>query len=196
MSSTPFDAEAVRKAAEISDDGLYRYALLRRWADDGPVATFVMLNPSTADAKVDDPTIRRCIGFAKAWGMSALHVVNLYAWRATDPKALRIAPDPVGPENNRHLTSHAQEAARFGWPLVAAWGVNAAPIRVWEVLALPGMSALSALGVTREGHPRHPLYLPTNATLAPWPPAGSGGHRAASSGSTAETGGTGGDDVR
>src|SRR5262249_14212908 len=100
--------EEVRRAAVISDCGRYRYSLTRRWGDAAePRALFVMLNPSTADAEQDDPTIRRCIGFAKAWGMGSLEVVNLYALRATDPAALLSAPDPIGPKNDTMITSAA-----------------------------------------------------------------------------------------
>jgi hypothetical protein len=83
------------RGATLSDCGRYRYRLWRRWAD-GPTVLFVMLNPSTADADVDDPTIRRCIGFARSWGAGALEVVNLYAWRATQPAELKAAVGPVG----------------------------------------------------------------------------------------------------
>lgn len=162
-------AAVVEKHATISDDGLYRYTLGRRWSrDETAFATFIMLNPSTADATEDDPTIRRCIGFAKAWGMGALHVLNLYALRSTDPKGLWCVADPVGPENDRYLTSHAMAAHNSGWPFVAAWGVNAKPDRVAQVLRLPGMLALSVLGLTKAGAPRHPLYLPNSATLERW----------------------------
>jgi hypothetical protein len=172
MSQTLFgDEEIDERGALISDDGLYRYVLGRRWARDGQIATFVMLNPSTADATEDDPTIRRCVGFAKSWGMAALHVVNLYALRSTDPKGLWRVADPVGPENDRHLTSHARAACTNSSPLIAAWGANAKPDRVAQVLALPGMVALEALGVTKDGAPRHPLYLRADSERVPyrWP---------------------------
>jgi hypothetical protein len=149
--------------AYISDDGLYRYTLGRRWSDDldvGP-AVFVMLNPSTADAEVDDPTIRRCIGFAKALGCGGLHVVNLYAFRATKPADMFAAADPVGPENDQVLTDTAVRAEREDRPLIAAWGANAKPGRVAKVLGLPGFGSLQALGLTKAGAPRHPLYLPS-----------------------------------
>lgn len=162
-----------RKSAVISECGRYRYALLRRWGDAPTFATFVLLNPSTADAEQDDPTIRRCIGFAKAWGLAALRVVNVYALRSTDPEALRRADDPVGPLNDRYLTRHAEAARDEGMPLVAAWGAHADPNRVRQVLALPGMTALTALGTTKDGHPRHPLYLPAAAARHPWPVGGS-----------------------
>lgn len=158
------------READISDDSRYRYTLLRRWTVGGPAATFVMLNPSTADAEQDDPTIRRCIGYARAWGMSAVRVVNLYALRATNPRELWQAADPVGPSNDAAIASCALVAAHFGHPIVAAWGAHARPDRVAAVLALPGMERLHSLGVTKAGQPRHPLYLPAAATLRPWPP--------------------------
>ena len=154
------------RTAEISPDGRYRYLLGRRWSS-GPRATFIMLNPSTADAAQDDPTIRRCIGFARGWGLGAMQVVNLYALRATDPAALWRAQDPVGPYNDAILAACA--LAHQDAPLVAAWGANARHDRVAAVLRLPGMDRLTTLGVTKAGHPRHPLYLPATAVLRPWP---------------------------
>lgn len=170
----PFDVErrpVMDGAAKFSDDGRYRYALSRRWAPRGQVATFIMLNPSTADAEMDDPTIRRCIGFARSWGMAALHVLNLYAFRATLPSDLWRAADPVGPDNDEYLAWHADTAARTGSPIVAAWGQNARRDRVEDVLAMPGMSrALTCLGVTKSGDPRHPLYLRSDTPRRPWRP--------------------------
>lgn len=151
------------RAAVISDCDRYRYELTRRWAD-GPVATFVMLNPSTADGDQDDPTIRRCTGYATAWGCGGLHVVNLYALRATSPADLWAADDPVGPENDAWLMC----AAITGGPLVAAWGAHARPDRIAAVLELPGFHSLEALATTKAGQPRHPLYLPAGLTPQPW----------------------------
>jgi hypothetical protein len=139
------------------------------------MATFIMLNPSTADANLDDPTIRRCIGFAKSWGCHGLLVVNLYALRAHNPRRLWEASDPVGPKNDTYLENYIDRALWLKWPLVAAWGANAKPDRVAQVLALarcgamPGEESLQALGVTKSGAPRHPLYLRADAVLAPWP---------------------------
>lgn len=144
--------------AILSDDGLYRYWLERRWGD-GAAVTFVMLNPSTADATQDDPTIRRCIGYAKAWGYNSLVVVNLYALRSTDPKGLWTADDPVGPDNNNWIQLAACGAYISNAPLVAAWGANAKPNRVADVRSLSRMDRLSALGLTKAGQPKHPLYL-------------------------------------
>lgn len=146
------------KSAIISDDGLYRYELRRVW-DDGTLVNFVMLNPSTADADRDDPTIRRCIGFAARWGYSGIVVTNLYAYRATRPRDLWLAADPVGPSNDSHLA-----AAVEGASVVAAWGVNARPDRVADVLArIRRTNEVSALGLTKDGHPRHPLYVRSDA---------------------------------
>lgn len=155
--------------ANLSDCGTYRYTLGRRW-DDGPTVVFVMLNPSTADASQDDPTIRRCIGFAKAFGYGALHVVNLYAFRATKPADLWKAADPIGPENDETLRSTFLTAHGEGSLVIAAWGANAAPLRARfaHVIARAAGVTLTALGVTKDGAPRHPLYLPASAEPMPW----------------------------
>lgn len=159
------DGADVRREATISDDGLYRYSLVRRWAQKGGPATFVMLNPSTADALVDDPTIRRCVGFARSWGCAGIVVVNLYALRATRPVHLWEAADPVGPDNDRFLEVAVRRAAATGAPLLGAWGANAKPGRVEALLELVKRegASLEALGVTKWGQPRHPLYLPADA---------------------------------
>lgn len=152
------EGEDVQKDALVSPCGRYRYWLTREWGK-GATVVFVMLNPSVADALVDDPTIRRCIGFARAWGYGAISVVNLYALRSTDPKGLWVVDDPVGPANDGWLTSFATGAEEMDAPIVAAWGANARPDRVAAVRKLPGMHRLSALGLTKGGQPRHPLYL-------------------------------------
>ena len=104
--------------AVISDCERYRYRLTRRW-DDGPTCTFIMLNPSTADARKDDPTIRRCIGFARREGCAALLVINCFAFRATKPADLFAAEDPIGPENDRHIMAASLDA---DGQVIAAWG--------------------------------------------------------------------------
>src|SRR6185369_17379869 len=93
--------------AVISKCGKYRYSLRREWIGGAGTVCFIMLNPSTADASVDDPTIRRCIGFAQRWGYQILEVVNLYAYRATRPRDMFAAADPVGPENEYYLCKAA-----------------------------------------------------------------------------------------
>jgi hypothetical protein len=149
--------------AVLSDCGRYRYALTRgNWLDGVGTVLFVMLNPSTADATEDDPTIRRCIRFARDWGYARLAVANLYAFRATDPRDLALAGDPIGPENDEWLERLSSEANM----VVVAWGANrlATPARVDRVLQLLGWSTC-CLGTTKDGAPQHPLRLA--ATTAP-----------------------------
>lgn len=142
--------------AIFSADRTYRYTLTRDW-EEGPRAVFVMLNPSIATDVLLDSTVRRCIGFAKAWGMGGITVVNIFALRSRDPKALYTHPDPVGPDNDRHLVTEAERAA----VVVAAWGVHGElDGRGDAVCALLGHVPLHCLGRTKRGHPRHPLYLP------------------------------------
>lgn len=151
--------------AVFSECGAYRYRLSRYWGD-GLTVGFVMLNPSTADAEQDDPTIRRCIGFAKSWGGGNLIVGNLFALRSTDPRALLTASDPVGPANDNYL----REIALQSDILVAAWGAHSLAIARGKAVSkiLPGK--LHCLGTTKQGHPRHPLYVPASTELFKWPP--------------------------
>lgn len=110
---------AIESSAIISPDGLYRYLLKRRWGS-GRAVLFVMLNPSTADAAKDDPTIRRCIKHAKALGGDALTVVNLYALRSTNPAELGKHAAPIGPYNDEHI----EQQVRLAEHVVCAWGMN------------------------------------------------------------------------
>lgn len=148
--------------ADLSPDGRYRYRLSRTWGP-APLVTFVMLNPSTADGSTDDPTIRRCAGFARSWGYGGLVVANLYAYRATRPADLWQADDPVGPANDEHLRAVFASSGL----VVAAWGAHARPDRVDEVLSFA--PPLVALALTKAGHPRHPLYVRAAATPTLWP---------------------------
>ncbi len=155
--------------ATFSHDGAYRYTLSRRWAP-GPVASFVMLNPSTADAFDDDPTIRRCAGFARDWACGALLVLNLFAYRSTNPLVLAKVDDPVGPQNDQAL--RAMLAGPVTGPIVAAWG-NHGRLRnrgqvVTDLLTRAGVQ-LHCLGVTGAGQPCHPLYLAKTTPLRPYP---------------------------
>jgi hypothetical protein len=148
--------------ARMSPCGTYRYALWRRWAP-GPQVLFVMLNPSTADQTRDDPTIRRCIGFAARWGFGAVAVGNLFAYRTSSPRVLRRAPHPVGRANDRWLGRLAAESSR----VIAAWGNEGTLLgRDAEVREL--LSPLYALALTRQGQPRHPLYLPNGVQPRVW----------------------------
>lgn len=151
-------------SATFSPDRAYRYALTRRWSED-PTVVFVMCNPSTADALVDDATIRRCVGFAKRWGGGGLLVVNAFGLRATEPSTLRGHPDPVGPDNDDVITSVMMaEAERYSISqVIAAWGVSARLKRRDRHMAAMLNSAGArpfCLGLTAEGQPRHPLYVP------------------------------------
>lgn len=154
----------MNRGAVLSDDKVYRYTLTRRWGDGKPVV-WVMLNPSTADAEVDDPTITRCIRFTERWGYQAMTVVNLFAFRATDPRRLKTARDPVGPFNDTAIMDAISEAAF----VVAAWGTWGSTFkRDKEFLELIGAQKVKALGVTGDGDPRHPLYLRADARLINW----------------------------
>lgn len=159
-------APAVERGAVISECGRYRYSLWRRWGTSG-IVMFVGLNPSTADAKQDDPTIRRCMEFARSWGYGALVMCNLFAWRSTDPESMKAAADPVGPDNDATLLVEAATAS----VAVAAWGVHGAHQgrnnAVREMLP-----RLHCLTLTKDGHPGHPLYLPAALVPVEWPRAG------------------------
>ena len=155
---------AIDTGAVFSEDGIYRYRLWRFWDDTTLPMVFVLLNPSTADTEADDPTIRRCMGFAKREGCGGIQVVNLFALRSTDPKALYSHPDPVGPDNDEALLAAAASATT----VVAAWGVHGAlhgrGDQVMTALRQAGVR-LMALGRTKDGHPRHPLYLAGSTVL-------------------------------
>src|SRR4051794_33028496 len=152
--------------AVISICGRYRYLLTRQVGPGLCTATFIMLNPSTADATNNDPTIRRCIGFARQWGCGQLVVLNLFAMRATDPADMKLADDPVGPENKDWFDRTLRD--QDDGPVVCAWGVHGEhrgqDLTVLGWLKSYGIRPL-ALGVTRDGHPKHPLYLPKAAEL-------------------------------
>jgi hypothetical protein len=145
--------------------GPYRYLLHRRWSD-APTALFVMLNPSTADDLRDDPTIRRCIGFARRWRLGGLEVVNLYALRATDPRELFAHGAPVGPDNDDAI----RDAAARAQTIVVAWGAHAARdrARATRVVEILRGRALGCLGVNAGGTPRHPLYVPGSMRRRRW----------------------------
>ena len=148
----------MKRSADISECGRYRWWLRRDWSgmfDEVRVVTFIMLNPSTADHRQDDPTIRRCIGFAKAWGFNALSVRNLFPWRATDPRELFKAEAPVGgSRGDAELL-----AAMASDMIVCAWGGKVPFGRDRDALDLLSGCKLFCLGKTKGGHPRHPLYV-------------------------------------
>jgi hypothetical protein len=145
----------------------YRYLLTRIWDPTVKPVVFLMLNPSTADALEDDPTSRRCTGFARREGAGGLVVVNLFGLRSTDPRALRHHDDPVG----RHTDVFVRQAVSVSSTVVCAWGAAGVTgdrsRKVTQDLAGLGVS-LQCLGRTSTGQPRHPLYLPSGAVLEPY----------------------------
>lgn len=152
------------KSASLSKCGKYRWVLQR--GECKKPLVFLMLNPSTADADLDDPTIRRCMGFAETLGYDGIRVVNLYSYRATSPLELKTVDDPVGEMTNAHIL-HAMKRARF---VVCAWGNHAKDDRVKEVVALLQAKHIKTkcLGVNKNNSPKHPLYLSKNAELIDW----------------------------
>jgi hypothetical protein len=155
----------MRGWATFSEDEIYRYTLGRRWAQGGRRVCFCLLNPSTADAKVLDPTLTRCHRYALRWGFSTMDVANIFALRSTDPKGLKKIADPVGPDNDAAIVKLAKRADL----VIIGWGTHAAlNDRHHEVLDLlkPHCDP-HCLAVTKHGFPKHPLYL--RADLEPVP---------------------------
>jgi hypothetical protein len=154
--------------AVYSDCEKYRYRLGRIWNPVGTQVMFVMLNPSTATEVQNDPTVERCERRARALGYGGFCVTNIFAWRATDPRNMRAASDPIGPENDRILV----ESTKWADCVIAAWGTHGAHlgrgIAVANMLRGQG-KALFHLGLSKAGHPKHPLYLPYSQQPIPWP---------------------------
>ena len=144
----------MHRTAIFSQCKKYRYVLTREWSADLPSVLFVALNPSTADATIDDPTVRRCVAFARDWGYGGLLIANLFAFRSPDPRKLTSTHDPIGPRNDWWLTRLSSQSAIT----IAAWGVHGS-ISNRAHAVLPKLRNVHHLGLTREGHPRHPLYL-------------------------------------
>lgn len=168
---TEFQLETIIKSANISPCGLYRYRLSRTW-DGRPPLTFVMLNPSVADGDVDDPTIRRCMGFARRENAGGVIVINLHAFRATDPSRLRDAADPFGPDNADWCVRTFDETRGAGMPIVAAWGAAGGDYgaeRPFLESAARRRARLVCLGRTKSGAPRHPLYVRLDQPLESFP---------------------------
>lgn len=144
--------------AVYSDCENYRYMLTRTWEPEGKKALFIMLNPSTATEVQNDPTVERCERRARALGFGAFRVTNIFAWRDTDPKAMRAAQDPVGPENDRLIA----ESCPWADQIICAWGAHGDHLErgkaMEEVLRATNLP-LYHLGLTKAGHPKHPLYI-------------------------------------
>ncbi len=153
------NVEYTSSTADFSDCMTYRYRLYRIWGND-PMMAVIGLNPSTADATEDDPTIRRCVGFARRENFGGLIMGNLYALRSTDPKKLKEVSDPVGPQNIRWLYRITQEANL----VIAAWG-GSVPDLVHANWVRYNFGKLFCLGRTKSGQPKHPLYLKADTPL-------------------------------
>lgn len=153
--------------AIYSDCERYRYSLTRTWDANAQKALFVMLNPSTATEVQNDPTVERCERRARALGFGAFQVVNIFAWRDTDPRAMRAAADPVGPANDAAILSGAGWADR----VIAAWGTHGAHLArgpAVERLLRGAGHELFHLGLSKDGHPKHPLYIAYSRQPEPW----------------------------
>ncbi len=154
-------------AAVYSPCERYRYLLTRTWDPTGPRVLFVMLNPSTATEAQNDPTVERCERRARVLGYGAFRVCNIFAWRDTDPKAMRAASEPVGAGNDAAIA----ESCVWADAVICAWGTHGAHLdrgAAVEALIRATGAVPHHLGLTREGHPRHPLYLPYTEAPRPW----------------------------
>ena len=152
----------MEKGAQFSKDRIYRYTLWRTWRQGDGHVMFIGLNPSTADETQDDPTIRRCIGFAKDLGYGGVLMLNLFAFRATNPKELKKTNHPIGPENN-HCLQRYFDPIGFN---IACWGSLGSYLnRGRDVIDMLGEDGLLCFGLTKNGQPRHPLYLKKDSEL-------------------------------
>lgn len=166
ITRTHVNGETVSTAI-YSDCERYRYSLTRVWKTDAPRALFIMLNPSTATERQNDPTVERCERRARALGYGAFRVTNIFAWRDTDPRAMRAAPDPVGPDNDAAILG----AARWADHIVAGWGAHGAHLGrgpLVEARLRAANHQLMHLGLTQAGHPKHPLYIAYARHPEPW----------------------------
>jgi len=160
------DLEA-QSSAVFSDCGIYRYLLTRVWDPAGKKALFIMLNPSTADEVKNDPTVERCERRSRTLGFGAFRVTNIFGFRATDPKVMRAAADPVGPGNDEAI----RESLDWADQVICAWGTHGAHMErgaaVQELLQTAGASPFH-LGLTKAGHPKHPLYIAYTQSPERW----------------------------
>ncbi len=152
----------MKNTAELSQCRQYRYALWRTWDESKPYVMFIGLNPSTADENTDDPTLRRCMNFAKSWGYGGVCTANLFAYRATQPEDMKASADPIGSSNDEWLKTLADEAAL----VVAAWGNDGSFLgRSDRVLEL--VPNLHCLKLNKSGEPAHPLYQAATTQAVP-----------------------------
>lgn len=153
----------MEKSAILSADRKYRYVLTRIWDETKPTVVFIGLNPSTADEEVDDKTIRKYIGYAKRWGYGKLIMVNLFAFRSTDPSMLKRVEDPVGPDNDSYIQKCVSESNL----VIACWGNHGKLLNRDKVL-MDSLPNLVCLKRNKNGTPHHPLYLSKDITPMPY----------------------------
>jgi len=158
----------IKRNALFDQTKKYRYLLTRKWADGNEKITWIMLNPSTADAFKDDPTIRRCIGFSQKWGASNLDIVNLFAYRSTDPRKLYKIDDPIGAKNDEIILNSTKNAKK----IIIAWG-NHGILYDRDKYVLSNLlkeysNKIYILKRLKSGQPGHPLYIPYNTKLMLW----------------------------
>ena len=159
-----FPDTELQTGAIFSPCRTYRYILWRVWDISRPLVLFIALNPSTADERKNDPTIRREIDFATRWGGGGLIKGNLFGFRSKDPSALARVIDPVGPENDKTIREFAADCLIK----VAAWGADKAVTEARVEAMLGILGECHCLGVTKDGHPKHPLYLAKKTPLVPF----------------------------
>ncbi len=158
-----------RSSATYSDCERYRYQLTRTWDEGGGRVLFVMLNPSTATERQNDPTVERCERRARALGFGSFQVTNIFAWRATDPRDMRAAADPVGPDNDAAIL----RGARWADQVICAWGTHGAHLQrgpAVQALLRATDRPLYHLGLSKAGHPKHPLYIAYSQKPMLWRP--------------------------
>ena len=165
----PRNLVMIKSTAKISGCGLYRYSLTRIWDKDKPKVMFIMLNPSTADGERDDPTIRRCIGYARDWGYGGFYVCNLFGYRATEPTDLLNVKDPIGELNLDYIKAKSKKVDK----VVCAWGNKPILKRLLQDTSALEMlkfikHKLYFLELSKEGVPKHPLYLKSELKPIKW----------------------------
>lgn len=146
------------REAILSDCGQYRYSLSRSWGDSKKFVLFIGLNPSIADASIDDPTVRRLIGFCKIWGYDSLAIGNLFAYRATDPSDMMSADNPIGIDNDEVIMELARAADKIVFCWGSLGGYNDRSMLLANILK-PFNSKVCVFGHNKNGEPKHPLYL-------------------------------------
>ena len=153
----------MEKKANISKDKIYRYTLSRTWDSTKPTVLFIELNPSIADENIDDPTITRCINFAKDWGYGTLLMANLFAFRSTYPKEIYLIDDPIGKDNDHYIL----ECVKQSDLIIACWGNNGTYMDREKIIKelVPNLYCLQK---NKNGTPHHPLRLPRDINPIPF----------------------------